>query len=172
MDEARIEQTPEGLVRRSDGWFVMNLRDAAWAHNERFGSFCTFEGDEKFPHYGINVHVLQPGQPNCHYHGEAAQEDFLVLSGECLLIVNEQERRLKAWDFVHCAPWTDHVFVGAGDGPCALLMVGARNVDTSLRYPRSERALAHGASAQATTTDPRESYAGCPKSTPTRAITW
>lgn len=170
--EARLEQSPEGLVRRSEGWFVMSVHDAAWRNNERFGAFCSFEGDARFEHYGINVHVLQPGQPNCHYHGESAQEDFLVLSGECLVIINGEERRLKPWDFVHCAPWTEHVFVGAGSGPCAILMVGARNVEEKLRYPVNERALAHGAGAREETTDPQVSYAGCPKSTPARSVRW
>ena len=75
---------------------------------------------------GINIQVLQPGEPNCMYHGETGQEDFLVLSGECLLLIEGEERPLKQWDFVHSPPWTEHVFVGAGDGPCVILMVGAR----------------------------------------------
>ena len=170
--EALFETTPEGLVRKDDGWFIVNARDAAWRVNEKFGAFCSFEGEMKFPHYGINLHVIQPGQPNCHYHGESAQEDFLVLSGECLVIIDGQERRLKQWDFVHCAPWTDHVFVGSGSGPCALLMVGARNLPEELRYPVNEIAKKHGASAQSFTTDPSVSYEGCPKSAPSKPVDW
>ena len=38
---------------------------------------------------GVNIQVVHPGQPNCYYHGEEGQEDFLVLSGECLLLIEE-----------------------------------------------------------------------------------
>ena len=89
--------------------------------------------------------MLQPGEPNCRYHAESTQEDFLVLSGEALLIVDEQERPLKAWDFVHCPGGTRHVFVGAGDGPCVIVMVGSRRPDDDIVYPVSEVALKHGA---------------------------
>jgi uncharacterized cupin superfamily protein len=51
---------------------------------------------------GMSIQVLAPGEPNSMYHWEAEQEDFLVLSGEALLIVEGQERPLKQWDFVHC----------------------------------------------------------------------
>ena len=106
-----------------------------------------FEGKDaaRFPEFGINIHVLAPGEPNCMYHGEDVQEDFLVLSGECLLLVEGEERRLRAWDFVHCPAWTEHVFIGAGDGPCAILMVGSRKPDDQVRYPVSELARRHGA---------------------------
>ena len=172
MTEAKLEQTAEGIVRRSEGWFVVNAHDAAWRNTERFGAFCSFEGDVRFPHFGLNIHVLQPQQPSCHYHGEEAQEDFLVLSGECVLLIDGQERKLKAWDFVHCEPWTEHVFVGAGSGPCAILMVGARNVGEGILYPRSDLALKHGAGVREATPDPKVSYADCPKSTPSRAAEW
>lgn len=100
-----------------------------------------FEGREaSFPQFGINVSVLEPGKPNCLYHSEAAQEAFLVLSGECKLLVEGEERALKAWDFFHCPPGVEHVFVGAGDGPCVVLMVGARSKDERLLYPVSELA--------------------------------
>ena len=99
----------------------------------------TFEGSRDFAQYGINIQVMWPGQPNCYYHAEEGQEDFLVLSGECLLLVEGEERPLKAWDFVHCPPWTEHVFVGTGDGPCAIVGVGARNAGEGLVYPASER---------------------------------
>jgi uncharacterized cupin superfamily protein len=144
------------------GWFVRNVADAAWGRHDVFGAGCDFEREgEPFPQLGINIQVLWPGQPNCMYHGEAAQEGFLVLHGECLLVVEGQERRLKAWDFVHCPPWTHHVFVGAGEGPCAILMVGARSggVADDLRYPVDPVAARHGASVEQETTDPREAYA-------------
>jgi len=102
--------------------------------------------------------VLSPGQPACLYHRETAQEDFLVLFGEALLLVEGEERPLKQWDFVHCPPGTDHVFVGAGEAPCAILAVGAR-AHQDLVYPVSELAARHGASAERETPDPKEAYA-------------
>jgi uncharacterized cupin superfamily protein len=100
------------------------------------------------------------------YHGEDAQEDFLVLSGECLLLVEGQERRLKAWDFVHCPPMTEHIFIGAGDRPCLIVMIGARRKGRPIRYPVSEVALQHGAGVETETTEPREAYAGFGKDRP------
>jgi uncharacterized cupin superfamily protein len=157
--EAQVAQTEIGLVPETEGWFVVNARDARWSHHDTFGSSVTFEGDDLFfPDFGINVQVLMPGQPNCMYHGENAQEDFLVLSGECLLVIEGEERPLRQWDFVHCPAWTEHVFVGAGSGPCAILMVGARPDPEEFRYPASEVAGAYGASVAEETSSPREAY--------------
>jgi uncharacterized cupin superfamily protein len=141
-------------------WFVVNVDEAAALSHERAGSFVSFEDpDERFPELGINLRVLQPGQPNAKYHSENVQEDFLVLSGECLAILDGEERRLQAWDFVHCPPGTEHVFVGAGEGPCAILMVGGRRPDKQLHYPVNEAAARHGASVQRATSDRGEAYA-------------
>jgi uncharacterized cupin superfamily protein len=150
-----------GLVPEGEGWFVVNARQAQWIHTEELGSAVRFEGGgpARFAEYGLNIHVLAPGEPSCMYHGEDAQEDFLVLSGECLLLVEEQERRLRAWDFVHCPPWTEHVFVGAGEESCVILMVGSRRPDIGLRYPESPLAQRHGAGVATETNDPREAYA-------------
>ncbi len=158
VKEAKLEQTPEGSVPAGDGWFVLNAREACWTHHPQLGSAVTFEGDARFPQYGVNVHVLRPGVPNCMYHGEEDQEDFLVLTGECLLLIEGEERRLRAWDFVHCPPWTEHVFVGAGEGPCAILMVGGR-AGERVRYPVSELALRHGAGVESETVSPAAAYA-------------
>lgn len=160
--EARIVRTDAGLVPKGEGWFVLNAREARWIHTDAFGSACTFEGDVRFPELGINVGVLMPGQPACMYHGESAQEDFLVLSGECVLLVEGEERPLRAWDFVHCPPWTEHVIVGAGEGPCVVLAVGAR-LDDAVRYPVSELAQRHGAGVERETTAPGEAYARFPQ---------
>jgi uncharacterized cupin superfamily protein len=164
VDEAQLEQTANGLVPNGDGWFVVNARDARWWHHDTFGSAVTFEGETPFPDFGINIQVLEPGQPNCMYHGENAQEDFLVLAGECLLLVEGEERPLKQCDFVHCPPWTQHVFVGAGDGPCAILMVGARPKHEELLYPVSDVARKHGAGVDQEATAGREAYAAFAKS--------
>jgi uncharacterized cupin superfamily protein len=155
--EARLTQTPNGKVPEGDGWFVLNAREAPWLVGD-FGAYTRFEGDDRFPDLGLNIGVLQPGQPACYYHGEDNQEDFLVLDGECLLLIEDQERRLKAWDFVHCPPWTKHVFVGAGDGPCAVLAVGTHAGAQTL-YPVSELAQRHGAGVTTETRDPSEAYA-------------
>jgi uncharacterized cupin superfamily protein len=136
---------------------VLNAREASWLDGD-FGAYTRFEGAARFPEIGLNIGVLAPGQPACMYHGEDVQEDFLVLSGECLLLIEGEERPLKAWDFVHCPPWTEHVFVGAGDGPCAILAVGGRGGDAVI-YPASELAQRHGAGVQQTTSEPDEAYA-------------
>lgn len=170
MPEAQIVPTEAGLVPKGEGWYVLNLADVAWRKNAKFGAWSSLEGDVKFAEYGIHVHVLWPGQPNCHYHEENCQESFLVLSGECLLIVEGTERLLKAWDFVHCPPGTAHVFVGAGSGPCALLMAGTRKGDAErILYEALPLALRHGAAATETTDDPKISYRDVPASEPLRS---
>jgi uncharacterized cupin superfamily protein len=139
---------------------VINARGAQWFDSDGRGFCCYFEGEHApFAELGINLNVLKPGEPSCMYHGEEAQEDFLVLAGECMLVVEGEERRLEAWDFVHCPPWTEHVFVGAGTGPCLLLAVGARTKGRGLRYPVNEAALRHGAGVEKETPDPNEAYA-------------
>jgi uncharacterized cupin superfamily protein len=166
VQEARLVQTDDGVMPGTEGWFVVNARDARWWRHETFGSAVTFEGDGvRFPDFGINIQVLSPGQPNCMYHGENAQEDFLVLYGECILLVEGDERPLRQWDFVHCPAWTEHVFVGAGDGPSAVLMVGARPDPDELLYPVVEVARKHGAGVAEETRSGLEAYASFPKST-------
>jgi len=172
-EEARLEETPSGLAPASDGWFVVNVGDTAWMSHPTFGAACRFESPEApFSSYGMNIRVLQPGQPNALYHSEASQEDFLVLVGECALLVEGEERPLKAWDFVHCPPNVEHIFVGAGDGPCVILMVGARAKDHGLRYPVSELAGGHGASAELESTSAQEAYASYERPEPGRPDGW
>ena len=165
VPEAPLERTDSGgLVPKGEGWFVVNAKEARWLEHGKFGSGTTFEGEPEFEQLGINIGVLDPGQPACMYHRENQQEDFLVLFGECLLIVEGEERPLKAWDFVHCPPGTTHVFVGAGDGPCAILSVGRRLGDgEKLVYPVDEVALKHGAGVEEETPDPKQAYAPFPK---------
>src|SRR5215211_5069225 len=170
MREAQLEEVGSGLAPVSDGWFVVNVRDAAWLTNDAFGARCVFEGGmpvlrsrpdlpaHKFAQLGFTLQVLRPGQPSGLYHAESNQEDFLVLSGECLLLVEGQERPLRAWDFVHSPAWTQHIFVGAGDEPCAILMVGSRSKDWKVRYPVSQLAARYGASAEEDTSDPDQAY--------------
>ena len=166
--ETALAETEAGLVPDGEGWFVVNLVDAA-AEADDVGHAWIFETREtRFPHFGINVQVVEPGKPNCLYHREEGQEAFLVLHGECVLIVEGEERPLRQWDFFHCPPWTNHVIVGAGDGPCAILMVGARNAGEGLVYPRSEVAAKYGGSAAEETPDPKVAYADWAHSKPAR----
>jgi uncharacterized cupin superfamily protein len=160
VPEAALEKTEHGLVPAGDGWFVVNARDARWLASDGFGVYTQFEGDSRFKELGFGIAILQPGEPSSYYHGEDAQEDFLVLAGECLLLVEGQERLLRAWDFVHCPNWTEHIFVGAGDGPCLFLGVGARTPGRGVVYRAHEVALRHGAGVEKDTSDPKEAYAG------------
>lgn len=160
VPEAPLEHTEHGAFPYEDGWFVVNARDAQWFESNGLGFYAPFEGENAtFGELGFNLNLLRPGEPSGMYHGEEAQEDFLVLAGECLLIVEGEERRLRQWDFVHCPPWTEHIFVGAGDGPCLLLAAGARRKGRGLRYPVNETALERGAGVRKETTDPSEAYA-------------
>ena len=166
VPEAPLEHDGHGLRPIGEGWFVLNVRDARWFASE-LDTYARFESDEvRFDQVGVGIGILSPGKSNGMYHGEDAQEDFLVLSGECLLIVEGQERRLKAWDFVHCPPWTEHIFVGAGEGPCVVLGVGARRKGRGIVYPVNEVATKHGAGVDEETSDPRVAYARFPEDTP------
>ena len=164
VPEATLEDRGSGLQPASDGWFVVNVRDAQWLTSEDgekrpSGSECPFESQEFwFRQYGIRIHALPPGQPNGLYHAESAQEDFLVLAGQCTLLVEGEERTLRQWDFFHSPPETAHIFVGAGDEPCVLLMAGARSEDERIRYPVSELAARYGASVEVETPNPDEAY--------------
>jgi uncharacterized cupin superfamily protein len=160
--EARLEDSGSGLAPTADGWFVVNVRDAEWWTSAWCGSSCAFENElqkVEFAQLGIRVHVLQPDEPSGLYHAESTQEAFLVLSGECRLLVEGEERLLRPWDFFHCPAWTEHIFVGAADGPCVILMAGARSEDARGRYPVSELAARFGASVEREVSDPSEAYA-------------
>jgi uncharacterized cupin superfamily protein len=154
MPEANLE---DGLPQ-GPGWFVVNARDAPWYHNE-LGGYCGFEGrdDAAFDDVGINLNVLAPGKPMAMYHEEPGQEGFLVLRGECLLIVEGHECRLRAWDFFHCPSHTKHVIVGAGEESALVLAVGARKGVAS--YPVDETAIRHGAGVEREGLPPAEAYA-------------
>jgi uncharacterized cupin superfamily protein len=163
VEEARLSRSEHGLVSDGSGWFVLNAREGPWAEREGMRRSCTFEGEPRFPQLGVNVNVLEPGRPAGLYHAESEQEDFLILAGECLLLIEGQERQLRAWDFVHCPPGTAHVLVGAGEGPCIYIAVGARSDQHQLRYPADPLAQQHGAAVAEETTSPAEAYAGFPR---------
>jgi len=172
VPEAPLEQTDAGLVANGDGWYVLNAKDTRWYHADGRPALCDLEGEAGFAQLGLNIVVLGPGQAMAMYHWEADQEDFLVVSGEGLLIVEGEERPLRQWDFVHCPPNTNHVIVGAGDGPCVVVAVGARerSVDSPDwgGYPVEETALRHGAGVEQATTIPDEAYSHLTRRSPTR----
>ena len=157
--EAELTRTEFGLIPEGEGWFVLNARDAMWMTSDERGQDAQFEGRQDWTQLGFRVHVLLPGQRSGFYHRENGQEDFLVVAGECVLVVEGEERPLKAWDFVHCPPWTNHIFVGAGDGPCVIVMAGSRAGGFEVVYPVNEAAAKHGASVLAETSKPAEAYA-------------
>jgi uncharacterized cupin superfamily protein len=163
VKEASSADTPFGRYITSDGWFVLNLEDALAVRNEdKGGATYPLESREHpFHDVGVRVRVLWPGDPNALYHSEGVQEGFLVLAGECTLIVEEEERRLRQWDYFHCPAETRHVIVGAGEGPCAILMLGARP-DEPLHYPVSAVAAQYGASVGKETGEPDAAYADWP----------
>jgi uncharacterized cupin superfamily protein len=142
-----------------DGPFVINLADAPAIGGPRGATFLRLEPDGvTWPDTGVNVQVMDPGEPNGRYHSEPVQEDFLVLAGECIAIVEGEERVLRQWDFLHCPAGTDHIFVGAGDRPCAVLMIGSRRED-ACHYTVNETAAKYGASVSSDTDDSAEAYA-------------
>ena len=167
VPEAPLERRDEGLVPGGEGWFVLNAREARWRDRPQRGYSLPFEGPLDFPQVGIVLFVLGPGEPIGMYHWEANQEDFLVLSGEALLLVEGEERPLRQWDFVHCPRDTKHIIVGAGSGPCAVLAVGARAEQDGPwgGYPVDEVALRHGAGVERETSDADEAYARFPEPT-------
>jgi uncharacterized cupin superfamily protein len=169
VPEAPLEPTDNGLVPKGEGWFVLNARDASWRVAEGRGAYGSFEGEPEFEQVGIHLVALEPGDAMAMYHWEADQEDFLVLAGEALLIVEGEERPLRQWDFVHCPPETKHVIVGAGEKSCLVLAVGARDRSTGPDwggYTVDEAAQRHGAGVEQDTTNPKEAYALVPHRQP------
>lgn len=170
--EATIERTAEGLRPSGEGWFVGNLAELAARGNARLGITCSPEpSNARFAEFGFNVRVLEPGQCNAMYHRENDQEAFLVLSGECILVVEGHERRLTSGDFFHSPPLTGHVFIGAGDGPCTIIMVGGRTRHwcEGEGFPVDATAARYGASTACATESPADAYADIPNDEATHA---
>ncbi len=175
ISESKLEKTEHGLAPSGEGWYVLNMRDAEWRHAEGRGAVCIvsddFEGWRRAAdQLGVNPFALMPGEPMSMYHWEADQEDFLVVSGEAVLIVEGQERQLRAWDFVHCPPNTGHVIVGAGSAPCLVIAVGSRAHDgqpDSLGFLADDVAKRHGASVDEDTADGDVAYGSVPPRAPT-----
>jgi uncharacterized cupin superfamily protein len=180
VPEAPLEETEHGLVPAGRGWFVLNAREARWFDRPGRGAYPSLQGRGDFSQLGMGLNVLAPGEPMAMYHWETDQEDFLVLSGEAVLIIEGEERPLRQWDFVHCPPGTKHVIVGAGDDPCIVFAVGAlENHTTGSRvegtlqgrddwgaYTVEEAALRHGAGVEEETNDADVAYARFPEPEP------
>jgi uncharacterized cupin superfamily protein len=171
VPESKLETTEHGLAPNGEGWYVLNMRHAEWRHAAGRGAVCVVSDDfegwrRESDQLGVNPFVLMPGEAMSMYHWEADQEDFLVVAGEAVLIVEGEERPLRAWDFVHCPPHTKHVIVGAGNGPCLVIAVGARAHDgqpDSLGFTVDEVAKRHGASVEEDTMDGGAAYASVPR---------
>ena len=166
VTEARLERVASGLAPVTPGWFIVNTADAAWTNNEAYGGVCIFESDEfvlrgrpdltayEKPNAGFTIRVVPPGKPATLYHAESVQEDFLILMGECVLIIENQKRHLRAWDFVHCPPMTAHAFVAKDTGPCVILATGNRRDDLERVDRRSEVALRYDAGTEVDKKEP------------------
>jgi mannose-6-phosphate isomerase-like protein (cupin superfamily) len=173
VPESKLEKAEHGLVPKGEGWFVLNMRDAVWSPVDGRGAVCVvgddFEAERRFEQPGVNA-FSSVREPMAMYHWEADQEGFLVVSGEALLVIEGEERQLRAWDFVHCPPNTKHVIIGAGSGPCLVIAVGARERSTGPDwggYTADEVAKRHGVSVEEDTTDPNVAYAPFPRREPT-----
>jgi len=168
VPEAELERTEVGLLPKSQGWFVMNVQDTRWSDKPGQGHSCSltgvdeYEAETFFPMLGMSIRVVGPGEPTGTYHWETEQEDFLVLAGEGILIVEGQERPLKQWDFVHCPPETKHAFAGAGDGPCVILCASSRQFQKDGPwgyYCKDDTAEKYNASSPEDTQDGSIAYA-------------
>jgi uncharacterized cupin superfamily protein len=171
VPEAPQEDTEHGRKAAGEGWYVLNARDACWYDRGERGAVCDLEAGQDWAQVGVNLFVLQPGNPMAMYHWEADQEDYLVLHGEALLIAEGEERPLKQWDFVHCPAEMNHVIVGAGSGPCVVVAVGAREHQDGPGwggYHVDETAQRHNASSQEETTNALVAYARFTQREPTR----
>jgi uncharacterized cupin superfamily protein len=177
VPEASLEHSDAGLVPIAAGWFVLNARDACWVEKPGLGYSLPLTGldeyaaDTLFPMLGMSIRVMNPGEPSTTYHWETEQEDFLVLSGQAILIIEGEERPVGRWDFVHCPPESRHGFVGAGTEPCVLLCASSRQFQKDGPWgfycldPVAER---HNASSPQDTQDPELAYARFAPSRQTR----
>ena len=159
MREAGLRETDTGLVPEGEGWFVLNLRDASWTTLPGGGTWVGFGADGVQQQIGVGVHILPPGESPGRYHAESDQEGFLVLAGECVLIVEGEERRLRQWDYFHCPPGTAHITIGASEEPCAIFMLGARTPGKLLDYTPNDLAARHGASVTERVDNSKDAYA-------------
>jgi uncharacterized cupin superfamily protein len=159
MREAKLLETETGRVPEGEGWFVLNLRDAGWKTLPGGGTWVSFEADGVPNQIGVGAHMLPPGESTGFYHREGNQEGFLVLQGECVVIVEGEERVLHQWDFFHCPAETRHIMIGGGaEEPCVLFMFGNRLPDAATHYEVEPAAAKYGASVAEATDSALEAY--------------
>jgi uncharacterized cupin superfamily protein len=182
--EAPFEASEHGLVCKGEGWFVVNARDVRWRESKGRGASSNFGGDTVFEQLGVGITVVGPNEPTTTYHWETDQEDFLVLRGGGVAIVDGAEQPLRQWDFIHCPPGVAHAFVGGPEG-LVLFGVGARERHTMLNddgervgrpdwgeYVADPIAAKHGAAPDETTTSAAEAYKRFPPREPVRYGGW
>jgi uncharacterized cupin superfamily protein len=167
VTETELIDEGAGLIPKGEGWFIVNSAEAAGLHTDTYGEGVRFEGSERFPGFGINIRLLQPGQPASVYHREDVAEAFVVLSGECVAVIEDEERTMRKGDFLYTPPGTAHVIVGSGAGPSTVLMAGAREAEGAVSFPVSEAAARYGASVERETDDFAEAYKNTGDLTPT-----
>ena len=177
MTEARLEDKGNGLVAAGQGWFVMNVRKGRWSDKPAQGYAISLTGRDEyeaetfFPMLGMAIRVMAPGDVATTYHWETEAEDFLVLAGECIAVIEGEERRLKQWDFVHCPPEAKHAFIGASDEPCVLLCASSRQFQKDGPwgyYCADETAAKYNAASPEDTQDGSVAYARFPETRETR----
>jgi uncharacterized cupin superfamily protein len=127
------------------------------------------KGEAHFDDIGVSLFWLQPGRPMSLYHHEVVQENFLVLAGQCALIIEGEERPLQSWDCVHCPPRTARTIAASGEHPTRVLGVGARKENGGARDPVDPVAIAHGAGVPDQSTPAEEVYASFGEPTAGRA---
>ncbi|HEY7003057.1 MAG TPA: cupin domain-containing protein [Gaiellaceae bacterium] len=161
LPESPLGRDEHGLTAAGAGWYVVNAREAVWGESDEMGVYTRLgeSSDFRFEQLGFNIGVLWPGQPACMYHREPNQEGFLILSGECILFVEGEERLMKQWDYFHCPPETEHVMVATGDAPCVAVGIGSR-ASRDVVYPELEAARRYGGAVETETSDPKEAYSG------------
>jgi uncharacterized cupin superfamily protein len=176
VPEAELEETEAGLLPKSKGWFIMNALETRWfdkpgqGHAASLTGYDEYEAETFFPMLGMSIRVAGPGEVTTTYHWETEQEDFLVLSGEGIAIIEGEERPLKQWDFVHCPPGAKHGFVG-GEPPLVLLCASSRQFQKDGPwgyYCFDETAAKHNAASPEDTQDGEIAYARFADSRKTR----
>ena len=158
MREAKLVETGSALVPDGEGWFILNARDAAWETLAGTGAWVSFEAEGVPNQIGAGFHLLPPGESTGFYHREGNQEGFLVLEGECLVVVEGEERAMRRWDYFHCPAETGHIMIGGSEQPCVLFMFGNRLADAGTHYPVEPAAAKHGASAAQPTDSSLQAY--------------
>jgi Cupin domain len=159
--EASVRMSKNGLVTDGEGWFVVNARESRWRDEGPLGSYCTFEGKRAIPAFRDQYQRPRAGRDDGDVPPRDRQEAFLILAGECTLIVEGRGRQLVAWDFFYCPPGTGHSIVAAGRQAAVVLAVGARGrgVGGGVVYPVCKAAARYGASVARETTSSAAAYA-------------